>query len=431
MDNHEREDKMKKAILVALVVLVSASMLFAAGANESSSDKVKLVFVETMTSPQRTLVLQRMIDEYQEMNPNVEIELVSPPYEQADNKVTQMLNSNQAVDIVETRDHTVKQFVNNGNLLDLTPYIEQWDEADDLLDLAWQAANTVDNTPYLIPEFFYIKALVVRTDILEQYGIDIPTTMDELYEACKAITGRTTGQYGYSFRGKSNAFKISDVMLLGDVGNVNPDNIYESMDGKFSLDNEKGREALAKYVDLFRTACPSDSINWGYNEQITGFVSGTTPFLIQDPDVFSSFEGQLDPSQYAAAPVPLGSEGVRYLDYGFSGLSIAADSKHPDEAWDFIAYMLSAEKNAELCKAYGPLPIHQSTYDTDEYFSTGVYTAWAETFADEGTIFVKYPLDSPSYPGWPQVQEQSMQSLLLGNITIDQAIAQWSSYWGY
>lgn len=418
---------MKKLSAVCLVALLLAGLLSAGG--ESDSSKVKLTFVESLTSPERTLVLQSMIDEYESLNPDVEIELISPPYEQADNKITMMLNSNQEVDIVESRDNTLKQYVNNGKLVDLTPYIAEWDEYADLLDLTVKAAHTVDNTPYLIPEFFYVKGLLVRTDIIEKYGIELPETMDEFYAAVKEITGKAPGQYGVSFRGKNGAFKISDIMMLGDVGNVNPDNFYESLDGGFFLDNEAGIAALEKYVDMFKTAAPSDAINWGYNEQVNGFVSGTAPFLFQDPDAVGSIVGQLDPSQYTAIPVPVGITGKRYVDYGFAGLSIATNSKHPDEAWDFIKFMASAEQNSKLCKAYGPLPVHGSTYEQDEYFSSGVYTGWADELNSPDTVFVAYPFDSPKYPAWTQVQEQTMQALLLGNSTVEEAIKAWAAYW--
>ena len=423
---------MRKAIAALLVLAVLIGGVFAGGAEEGGqSGTVKLTFVETMTSPSRTQVIQGMIDEYEAQNPGIEIELISPPYEQSDNKLTMMLNSNQELDIIETRDHTVKQFVNNGKLVDLTPYLAEWDETADLMDLTMQAAKTVNDTPYLIPQGFYVKALLVRTDVLDKYGIEIPTTMDELYAACKEITGKAPGQYGYALRGKSQIFKISDIQMLPNVGNVSTDNIYESTDGKYVFDNDAGRKAIEQYIDLYKTACPSDAINWGFNEQINGFVSGTTPFLIQDPDTFSSFAGQLDPSQYTVVPLPVGTTGKRYLDYGFNGLSIPTTSKHPQEAWDFIKWMTSPENNAAFCKAYGPLPIYNSVFQEDPYFSTGGYQAWAEELNDEDTVFVKYPLDAPEYPAWAQVQEQSMQSLLLGNITIDEAIQTWSDYWGF
>lgn len=422
---------MRKAIILSLAFVLLVGAVFAQGSAESKSDVIKLTFVETMTSPARTQVLQELIAEYEALNPGIEIELVSPPYEQSDNKLTMMLNSNQELDIIETRDHTVKQFVNNGKLVDLTPYLAEWDETADLMDLTMQAAKTVNDTPYLIPQGFYVKALLVRTDVLDKYGIEIPTTMDELYAACKEITGKAPGQYGYALRGKSQIFKISDIQMLPNVGNVSTDNIYESTDGKYVFDNDAGRKAIEQYIDLYKTACPSDAINWGFNEQINGFVSGTTPFLIQDPDTLSSLAGQIEDDQFEVVMVPVGTTGKRYLDYGFSGFSIPTTSKHPDEAWDFIAWISSAENNARFCKSYGPLPVHNSTYENDPYFSTGHYKAWAEELNDENTVFVRYPLDAPQYPAWQQFQEQTMQALLMGNITVDEAIADWAEYWGY
>ena len=422
---------MRKAIILSLAFVLLVGAVFAQGSAESKSDVIKLTFVETMTSPARTQVLQELIAEYEALNPGIEIELVSPPYEQSDNKLTMMLNSNQELDIIETRDHTVKQFVNNGKLVDLTPYLAEWDETADLMDLTMQAAKTVNDTPYLIPQGFYVKALLVRTDVLDKYGIEIPTNLDEFYAACKELTSKGNGQYGYALRGKSNIFKIFDVLIAGNVGNINPENFYESNDGKFWLDSEAGRKALAEYVDLYKNGCPPDSINWGYNEQINGFVSGITPFLIQDPDVFSAFEGQLDPSQYTVVPIPVGTSGYRYLEYGFNGPSIPVSSEHPDEAWDFIEFMLSPEEGAAFCKMYGPLPVHESVYNDDPYFSSGNYTAWSEEFNSPETIFAMYPLDDPKYPGWAQLHETTLQALLLGESTVDETIEIWADYWGY
>lgn len=415
------------------ICMLMALGLCAVGCNKETADtkRITLTFVETMTSPERTQVLQSMIAQYEELNPSVHIELISPPYEQADNKLTLLLNSNQVLDIIETRDYTVKQFVNNKKLRDLSPYFDAWDEKDGFLDLALAASRTVNDTPYLIPQFLYVKALFVRTDVLARYGIPLPATMDELYDACIALTGRGPGQFGFSFRGKANAFKISDIMLAADTGNINPDNIYEGSGGGFFLDTDSGRESLSKYIDLFKKASPPDSINWGFNEQINGFVSGTTPFLIQDPDVVSSLKGVLNPEQYTVIPIPPGSMGRRYLDYGFNGLSIPASSRHPDEAWNFISWMISGENNAAFCKAYGPLPVHKFAFESDPWFSSGVYRAWADELNDEKTIFVKYPLDAPQFPAWSQIQEQSMQALLLGNASIDESIRLWAEYWGF
>ena len=425
-----------KRVLTALLALMLSFSLFAGGsaetaASSSSPEKTKLIFFETMTSPSRTIVLQGLIDEYEELHPDIEIELISPPYEQADNKLTMMLNSNQELDIIEVRDYTQKQFVNNGKLLDLTPYIENWAEKDDFMPVAHEIARNVEDTPYILTSGLLVKALLIRTDILEKYGIPIPTTMDEMYEASKQLTAQGNGQFGYALRGKSNTFKISDVLMFGNVGNINPEMCYETLDGKFWLDNENGKKAMEQYLDLYKNGCPADSINWGFNEQINGFISGTTPFLVQDPDVIGALNGQLDPSLYTVVPLPVGTSGYRYLDYGYQGFAISTTSKHPDEAWEFISWLNGSVKNAEFCKAYGALPVYQSTYDNDPYFSSDKYKAWADELAAEDTIFVDFPIDSEKYPAWGQVQEQGLQAMLMGNVSVDDTIKAFKEYWGY
>ena len=424
---------MKNRITVSFVlvlVLLLLSPVFAAGTKEAAGP-VTLTFVETMTSPSRTAQIMDLIAKYEALNPKVKINLVSPPYEQADNKLTLMLNSNQELDIIEVRDHTVKQFVNNKKLVDLTSYLASWDEGDDLLPLTVTAANTVDNTPYLLPQFFFVKGLFVRTDVLAKYGFTtLPKTTDELYAMSKAITGKDRNQYGFGFRGKGSSFKISDILILSDVPNISVDNIYQTEDGRFAFSTPEARKAVAAYVDLYKHAVPADGVNWGFNEQVNAFISGSTPFLVQDPDTVGMVADALDPALYTVIPMPVGASGKTYLDYGFAGLGIPTTSKQPDLAWDFISFMVNAQNNADFCKVYGPLPVHISTYANDPYFSSGVYKSWETEMSDPDTyVFVKYPLDSPKYPGWAQVQEQTMQSLLLGNTTVDQAIKSWEDYW--
>ena len=421
----------KKVLCFVFIIGLVLTPMFAQGSGEKASDaKVKLTFVETMTSPTRTAEIQSLIDEYVAANPNIEIELISPPYEQADNKLTMMLNSNQALDIIEVRDHTVKQYVNNSKLTDLTSYMDKWEGTKDLLPLTLTAAKTVDNTPYLIPQFFFVKGLFVRTDILAKYGVEIPTTMEELYSASKEISQKSATQYGFGFRGKGSPFKISDILMLSDLDNIDTDNIYKTTDGTFAYNTAQGKESLEAYVQMFKDSVPSDGINWGFNEQVNAFIAGTTPFLVQDPDTISMVASALDSDQYTVVPMPVGKSGKCYLDYGFAGLGIPTTSEHPQEAWDFISYMLSAETNAKFCKAYGPLPINTSTYENDEYFSQGAYKSWQTEMSDtDKYVFVKYPLDSPKYPGWAQVEEQSMQALLLDQISSDDLISQWTEYW--
>ena len=82
------------ALCLAIVLLLSFTM------GVLAEDKVTLTFAETMTSPERTLVLENAIKAFEAAHPGITVELVSPPYESAETKVASMLAAGQEVDIV-------------------------------------------------------------------------------------------------------------------------------------------------------------------------------------------------------------------------------------------------------------------------------------------------------------------------------------------
>ncbi len=414
-------------------VLIVGLLVLGLGVPHTSlaAEPVKLNFVEVMTSPGRTAVLKDFIKTFEAQHPNISINLISPPYEQADNKLTLMLNAKEPLDIVEVRNQTVMQYANNRLLENLEARLKSWPGTKTLLPVTLAAARTVEDTAYLLPEYFYIKALFVRTDILKRLGVETtPATMAQLYALAKQITKPAANQFGFGFRGKGNAYRHSDLMILSDLPNLDVKNAYRTTDGKTVFENPQFVKSVQAYIDLFKSAVPADGINWGFNEQVNAFASGITPFLIQDPDTVPLLDQQLGRDKYTVVPMPLGVSGKSYLDYGFAGLGIPSYSKNKDAAWEFIQFFSAPKQNAEFDKKYGPLPIHGVTYKEDPSFSTGVYKAWAvELNTPDKYVFVTYPMNAPQYPGWTQVQQQSMQAALLGQITAAEAAAKWAAYW--
>ncbi len=415
---------MKKCVslLLALVMIMALAIY----ANAATT----LNYLEVLTSPERTALLKETIAEYEARNPGIKINLISPPYEQADQKATLMLNTNQALDIIEIRDYTVKQFVNNKRLTDLTEHFRDWQDAKTLTAVAKTAARTVDNIPYLVPQCIFIKALFVRTDVLAANGIDYaPKTFSELVEISRQITDPSKNQYGFAWRGKSAEIKFADLFASAYVRDmVDAEFIYSEEESFFT--NPGWKVGMETYLALFEDGVPKDGINWGFNEQINGFVSGATPFLIQDPDAIPLIDKLLGPDKYEVVPTPVGPFGVTFLDYGFSGLGIPSYSKNKEQAWDFIQWMSSPEKNGYFNEHYGPLPIHTTTFDTNKHFQGKHYVAYNyEMNNPDKFIFKTYPLASEKWPGWSKIHETDMQSVLLGKMKLDDALQKWDDYW--
>ena len=421
---------MKKFLVVLLVLLSLANLAFATGAGQSSG-KTELNFLEVMGSPDRTEVFRQIIADYERLHPNVKINVISPPYEQADNRLSMSLTAQEPLDIIEVRDLMASLYVTNNWLADLTPYVSRWSEWNNFLSTGKDLASAAGGKPYMIPQFFNVPALYVRTDVLSKLGITTyPETLPELFDMCLRITNPAQNQYGYTIRGKGNPFRQSDLIMLSNVRDVDTTSFYKLKNGTNVFDSPDYLAAFTAYVELFKNAVPSDGVNWGFMEQISSFASGITPFLMQDPDAVPEVDKLLSRDQYTVIPMPVGSTGVFYYEPGFGGLGIPSYSKNKDAAWDFIAFMTSPERNAKICKVYGALPVHTSTFANDTYFSTGVYKAWNTILSQpQKYVTVRYPYTSEKYPGWAQVHEQYLQSSFLGRTTPAEAVKAYSDYW--
>lgn len=410
-----------------IVMLIAFTLLFSVGV---SANTITLNVLEVMTSPERTALLWDLIAKYEELNPHININLISPPYEQSDQKATLMLNTNQALDVVEIRDYTVKQFVNNKKLTDLTPYFNEWAGAETLSPVAMASATIVDETPYLVPQAIFIKALYVRTDILAEHGITkMPETMEELVEISAAITDPAKNQFGFAWRGRGATMKFSDLFAAVYVKDLADAEYIYSEDEKFFLD-PGFKEGMELYVKLYKEGTPPDGVNWGFNEQINGFVSGTTPFLIQDPDAIPLIDSLLGPDKYEVIPLPVGPHGFTVIDYGFTGMGIPSYSNHKEEAWDFIQWISSVEQNGYFNEHWGPLPVHSTTFELNEHFQGRHYEAYSYEMANPDVFLLKtYPLASEKWPGWGMIHETDMQSLLLNRMDLDTMLQKWDKYW--
>ena len=94
-----RNTVLKRKVLAGVGIgLVAALTLGGCSAtNDDSGGTVTLQMVESLTNPIRTELLQELIGEFESGNPEIKVELISPPTEQADQKIQQMLQSGRVL----------------------------------------------------------------------------------------------------------------------------------------------------------------------------------------------------------------------------------------------------------------------------------------------------------------------------------------------
>lgn len=425
----------KKVSALLLCGALSAGLLAGCGSTKDSSSenadggKVTLRMIESLTSPKRTQLIQASISKFEAANPNIKVDLISPPFDQADNKIRTMLGAKENIDVLEVRDLTVAEFVNNGFVEPLNAYADKWSDYSTVSEIS-KSLGSIGDKLYFIPNGLYERQLFYRADWFKEQGLTPPKTWDELFETAKKLTDPSKNRYGFSFRGGAGSNGTTDAMVLAFNGdNVNLEDSMFTKDGKTVFSTPEAKAAIELYQKLYKEASPPDSVNWGFQEQVQAFTSGVTGMLLQDPDVIQSLQEKMAEGTWATAPLQAGPTGKALLAAGGAGWGIAANSTHKEAAWKLISFLSSPEENTEFSKAYGLIPIHTSAAE-DDFFKSGPYKTLLDmTQAPDTFLNFKPPFAYPGTGQWGQVEMESGQALLLGQASVDDTLKKWDSYW--
>jgi len=427
---------------VAAVAVISSLALTACGggssadgggtsASGSGGGEVTLQMVESLSSPARTELLKSMLAEFEEENPDIKVQLVTPPTEQADQKIQQMLQAGSGIDVLEVRDLTEGPFSNNNWLYDMAGDLEDWDGMEQLTSNAQLVANRADGKSYYVPYGFYGLSLFYRTDLVKEAGFDGPPhSWEELVEQAAAIQDPSQNRYGYAFRGGKNSNgQLLAIMEAYNGDNLDPTNAFKVKSGETIFTTPESQAAIDKYVELFKTGSPESSIAWGYPEMVQGFTNGSTAFLLQDPEVIAAVnESSLTEDQWNVAPNPVGPTGKAAWVVATAGWGVAESSEHKEEAVTLVKW-LSGDVSTRFAKENSLVPIQQNA-DQDPFFSTGPWAAYVEMSANPDTyLAVSEPRGVAWWLEWANKSEKDLQEVLLGEKTTTELLADWDQYW--
>lgn len=402
-----------------LLTGLSAAAMLMAG---TASAETNLKLVEVITSPARTETLQSLVDQFEADNPDVKVEIVSLPWGQAFEKLATMVAGGDIPDVVEMPDTWQALYAGNDQLVSLTDHVKGWSDGATLTDKTVAMGSQAGDL-YMIPYGFYLRAMFYNKKLLAEAGIENPPgTMAEFMAASEAVS-KLDGKYGYCLRGGPGGTN-GWIMF---AATMNGTNEFFTEDGQSRLNEPGSIEGIQFMLDLYQKGyAPKDSVNWGFNEIVAGFYSGTCAFLDQDPDALIAIAERMPADDFAVVPMPVGPAGKAFPTIGFAGWSIFKATEHEDEAFDLVAALSSPEANATWAKRVGVIPIHKGA-DQDPYFQTPQFAGWFEELNGEQyepTIMPTY-LEQWGYFS-STVLLESAQEALLGQRTAEDIANEWA-----
>lgn len=376
--------KIKKILTLLLTSLIfTASLAGCTGAPSSSGDnasagtasssnggtaqtgKTKLVILSTtiVEKPDGTIE-QEIIDDYLAQHPDVNFEVMSCSANDIMAKLTAMITANSAPDIFSNFTQYMAGLNDMGALAPLNEYFGD-DYVKDLMPAVSQEV-LLDDTLYIIPWGSIPTCFVYRTDWLEETGLSVPTTFDEVTEVCKAMTKDTNGdgvpdRYGLALIASNNSSAVQRFVPM--MRNCGASELVKDSSGKYStqINTEGGIKILDyfyKWANVDKIVPPGageidhkTAINLLSTEQAGCVFSGPhtiASVVAQNPELKGKFAG---------APMPTLKAGETSVTAAtVNGLSISASCANKDIAVDYIKFLTNEENFKKYNEATYRIP---------------------------------------------------------------------------
>ena len=245
------------------------------------------------------------------------------------------------------------------HFIDLGEHIDQ-DQIDQHFP-AIVANNTVDDALVAMPWFTDAGLLYYRTDLLEKYGKQPPTTWQELTEIAKEIQDgeRAEGNdkmLGFVFQGKAYEGLTCDALEWVDSfggGTIVAD------DGSITINNEQAAAALDLAATWIGEITPEGVLNYAEEESRGVFQSGNAVFMRNWPYAWalgsapdSPIAGKIGVDQLPKG----GADGKHTGTLGGWQLAVSKYSQNAEAAVDLVRYLTTVEeqKRRAIKGAYNP-----------------------------------------------------------------------------
>lgn len=278
------------------------------------------------------------------------IKVVFEEFEQAQARqklATELVARTGTVDTFRTtKMQDFQQYWRNGWYEVLDPYIADASKSHSELNMpdffsgALDACK-IDGKLIALPVTSGAQILMYRKDLLEEKGLKVPATMEDLEAAAKALHN-PPNVYGVASRGQKSAAVSMFAAFLHNFGGD------WMAGGRPSLHTPEAIAAYTYYGRLLRLSGPPGVVNMSHVELSPMFAQGKAAMFLDDLSHASIFEDEKKSrvvGKVGYAKFPAGPKRDQPTIYVY-GMAMASQSKHKEATWYWIQWSSSAAVQA-------------------------------------------------------------------------------------
>ncbi|AIF65607.1 binding protein msmE [Terribacillus saccharophilus] len=357
---------MNKKMTLLLVSLSAAFVLSACGNSANSDGQTKLTLMSTATNKADQEIFKEVVSEFEEENPNIDIEDTYPTdgYEEM---ARVKMAANDMPDLFDTHGWSTTRYVEYTEDLSDMAWTENLDEA--------MASILTDETGKLnaYPINQALDGITYNKNLLDEYGIEPPETFDEFMTALETVKEKSGGEVVPFWLGGSDKSQFGQYfdqfatpLLITSPSNSHGDAL---LDGSFDWSN---------YTYLPEKLEEMNDKGLLNKDAVTAQTTQVADLLAQNKVAFIMMSGsigrevsELNPDvQLGTMPVPAihADDEPSWIGGERFTLAISNDSEYKEEAKKFIEYIAQPEVAKKFAEGTS-LPDALTNVDADNYFA--------------------------------------------------------------
>jgi len=357
--------------LVSSVLVVAAIALSACGgkpptqAPAAGGAPVELTFM-MWGAPEELAVWNEIVKDFQAQKPNITVKVEVSDWEAYWEKLKTMLAASTPPDLFAMDAPLYLDYQSRGVLKNLQPYLDKYPNMlNGIYPQTLEAYKLADGY-YGLPRDFQTIVLFYNKDMFDAAKVAYPTadwTYQDLREAARKLILDTNGdgkieQYGfYSDLWDMELVWSEAIWAYGG-------DILSADHSKTLIGDSKARQAWQLFHDMmFQDKSMPDTTTaaqFGGDPFQAGAAAMTTIGHWAVPG-YNAVNFKWD-----VAPMPKGPAGAA-TSVNSAGFVVAQGSKHPDEAFEFIRFVLSPAGQTRLTELGFAIPVLTSVAESDTF----------------------------------------------------------------
>ncbi|GGO26133.1 ABC transporter substrate-binding protein [Deinococcus humi] len=327
---------MRRKVLTVTGLLIGLNAFTA----PALAQQVTLKFSAHWLSEQRRPTITRIIDTWNQRNPNIQVEYTGVPFDQIITKTVAGVAAGNAPDVVVLDIRTTKQRASKNQILDLTS-LGANTIASGFYSNLWSTA-TYNGKQYGLPFVTDTRVLFYNKAAFKEVGLDPnkpPKTWDDLWNYALKLDKKDGARW----------VRMGFHPNFGEFGY--PGWLTNAGDSFFDKNNEEARANNAtavkvlnwmkKWTDKYGAnnyAAFKASFGGGAQDE---FMSGKVPMVVRNGNYLTTLKVNAPNLQYGFVPVPTEDgkqDGTSSWGGGFN-IEIPRSTKYPKQAFAFAKYL--------------------------------------------------------------------------------------------